>query len=40
MSDSSGYIDGLGPVLTLQDAVQLMGDDGKEISYLKVRTII
>ena len=36
MSSSSGNVAGLGPVLTLKDAVQSMGDSGKSISYLKV----
>ncbi len=37
MKEYSGDAKGLGQVLTLKDAVQLMGDAGRKISYLKVR---
>ena len=38
MNEFSGDAEGLGKVLTLKDSVQLMGDSGKKISYLKVNT--
>ncbi len=37
VKEYSGFIEGFGPVLTLSDAVESMGDKGKTISYLKVR---
>ena len=37
MKEFSGDAAGLGKVLTLKDAVQLMGDAGRKISYLKVK---
>jgi hypothetical protein len=37
MKEYSGDAEGLGQVLTLKDAVELMGDAGRKISYLKVR---
>ena len=37
MKEYSGRIEGFGPVLTLKDAVNSMGDKGKTISYLKVK---
>jgi hypothetical protein len=36
MKEFSGEANGLGPVLTLKDAIKAMGDEGKDISYLKV----
>ena len=36
LSDHSGTIEGFGPVLTLKDAINQLGDAGKKISYLKV----
>jgi hypothetical protein len=36
MKEYSGDVVNLGKALTLKDAIQLMGDIGKKISYLKV----
>jgi hypothetical protein len=36
MKEYSGEVESLGKVLTLKDTIQLMGDSGKKISYLKV----
>lgn len=33
---TTGFVEGLGPVMTLKDTVDYMGDSGKVISYLKV----
>ena len=36
MAATLGNIKGLGPVMTLKDTINSMGDTGKVISYLKV----
>lgn len=36
LKDKSGNFEGLGEALTLNDAIEKMGDHGRRISYLKV----
>jgi len=37
MEAFTGSVEGLGPVVTLKDALQLFDDSEKVISYLKVK---
>jgi hypothetical protein len=36
MGDKSGTVTNVGYVTTLKEAIKLMGDEGRRISYLKV----
>jgi hypothetical protein len=38
MSEKSGNVQNVGDVLTLKEAVKLMGDEGRRITYLKVNS--